>query len=296
MRQTGASEHVQSYFTNLKSNNMTRILGLAAMILIVALSACKEPTTLDPQTVDLTAEEDYATMEYLVNTMEEYIDETVETRDPSADCPEITFARPRGQFPNEITFDFGDGCAGPHGHILSGRIVVNQSAPMKDPGAVRVVTYHNFSIDGVVVVGTKTIENTGTDEASGISLLRSVNLEIVFPNGETASWEGEQQIVQVEGIGTSPRFDDVFEIMGSLSGVNRHGHPFSVTILEPLIRKALCRWLTDGVVSTEVSTSEGIKTRSIDFGHPNDGECDPLALVILADGTQKEIHIHRKWW
>ena len=275
---------------------MKKILGFAAFALLLALTACQQDNSVEPTTIDLVSVEDENTLEYIDNTLDEMIDQVVETRDPGNDCLEITFLNPPGQFPNKVTFDFGDGCEGPHGHELSGKIVVKQSAPMGEPGAIRTVYHDDFSIDGVIISGTRRVENVSAGEETGLVFIRTIDITLTFPNGMTANRSGEQTITQVEGMETDVRFDDVFEITGQVTGTTRNGNTYTSIITEPLIRRLNCRWLTDGVVEHELTTSTEVLTRTIDFGYPNDGECDNLALVTLPDGTEKEIKIHRKWW
>ena len=277
---------------------MWRNIAFFAFALSITLVSCNKDDSIEPvsEDTDLVVEEDLGTIEYIEQTTAEFIDETIETRDPGVGCVEVTFQRPPGEFPNKITFDFGDGCQGPHGHTLSGIITVNQSAPMREPGALRTVTFVDFSFDSIAIAGTKHWENTSTGTGEGVSFTRTVEMELTFPDGSTASWEGTYYVVQVEGADTPERWDDVFETTGSTSGVSRNSVAFTSTITEPLIRKNTCRWTVDGVIEIESTVENEVRVRTIDYGHPNDGECDRLALVTLADGTEKEIIIHRRRW
>ena len=278
---------------------MIKHISFFGLVLAIFLSSCNDSQDVTPvQTsdADLVTSEDVTTIEYLQNELEETVDEIMETRGPGDDCVTFTLTNPPGEFPNTLIIDFGDGCEGPRGHVKSGMIIVEQSAPMAELGAERVVSFKDFFVDNVQVTGSKTLTNTAVDTEGNITLVRSSSLELLFPNGQSVSHTANFTIQQVAGGSTDERFDDIFEITGSAEGVNRFGHSYTATITEPLIRDRSCRWLTDGVIELQVTIEGEVFTRTIDYGHPDDGACDNLALVTLNDGSEKTIRIHRRWW
>ena len=278
---------------------MIKNISFFGLVLAILLSSCndsKDVTPVQIRDADLVTSEDITTIEYLQNELEETVDGIMEIRDPGDSCVTFTLLNPQGEFPNTLIIDFGGGCEGTNGHVKSGMIIVEQSAPMNEPGAIRIVSFKNFFVDSVQVAGTKSLTNTGVDTDGNITLVRSSEIELIFPNGMMASRIVNFTIQQVAGADTDQRFDDVFEITGSAEGVNRHGHAYTATITDPLVRRRNCRWLVDGVIVLEVTIEGEVFSRSIDYGHPNDGECDRLALVTLNDGTEKTIRIHRRWW
>ena len=276
---------------------MNKLLAALAFGIMVVFTACDKDSEVVPQSQQLVViEEDQASIDYVTQTIEEMVDETIETRDPGIDCPEITFAKPRGVFPNTITFDFGVSCEMPNGHILSGKIVVNQTAPMKESGAIRTTSFENFYVDHVSVAGTKVLENITPPGEDGVVLSRTVNVELTFPDGTVVSRSGQYTITQTAGYDTPPRFDDSFEITGSGSGTTSNGTTINSVIMEPLVHSRDCKWISDGLVEFEITNEDGVFIHTLDYGYPNDGECDKLALVTLDDGTEKEITIHRRRW
>jgi len=277
---------------------MLKKTAFFGFVLALSLSSCDNAQDITPTSTNEIAEltttsEDIVSLEYLSNDLEELVDALIETRGPG-DCPEITFDNPQGEFPNTLTIDFGDSCEY-NGHTRSGKIIVYQTANMNEAGASRTTTYENYFTDGIEHTGTKVITNAGVDENGNVTFTRYADIELVFPNGQTVSWTAEYIKVQIAGAETDSRMDDVFEISGSTNGINRMGHQFSSTIIENLVRRRNCRWITDGMITFEVITDEGTKSRTINYGFPNE-ECDNLAEVTFGNGTVKIIRIHKRWW
>jgi hypothetical protein len=229
----------------------------------------------------------------LSNDLDELVGELIETRDPG-DCPDITFEVPQGQFPNTLTIDFGAGCDF-RGHFRSGKIIVYQTAFMIESGASRSMTYENYFTDNVQHTGTKVMTNAGFDEAGNVKFIRYADIQLTFPNGLVTSWTSEYFKTQIEGGNTDILDDNVFEITGSSSGINRNGYEFSSKIIGPLIKRHDCQWNIQGIISFEAVTANGTMTRMIDYGAPN-AECDNLAEVTLANGKVKIIRINKRWW
>lgn len=265
--------------------------GIITLVLAVTIVSCDNESSIDPQVEAFTTSEDITLSEYWMEDTEDLVDTQLETRSPEDDCPVLTWAAPQGEFPNTLTIDFGDGCTGPKGHTRKGQIVVEQSAPMSEANATRVITFVDFFVDDVQILGSKTFVNLGKDSTENISCSRDVEIEMLFPSGNSVSWTTSHLKTQVSGAETTGRLDDVFEITGSSSGVNRNGTAFSSIITESLVKKNACRWITDGTREVTV----GDNTRTVDYGFQNGG-CDNLAFVLLANGETKVIKIHKRWW
>jgi len=289
---------------------MIKRIPFFGLVLALSLASCNDGQDITPSTtIDnselTTTSEDLVSLEYLTNETEEVVDAFVEMREPGdpgnqgnpaghGDCPEITSEKPRGEFPNTLTIDFGDACEH-NGHVRSGKIVATQTAPMNENGASRTLTYEDYFTDGIQHTGTKVMTNAGFDEDGNITFIRYVDLELLFPGGQSASWTAEYIKTQVTGADTDTRKDDVFEISGSATGISRNGYQFTSTIIENLVRRRDCKWLTAGIITFEAITDEGSKSRTIDYGFP-EGGCDNLAEVTLADGTVQVIRIHKRRW
>ncbi len=238
----------------------------------------------------IVSSEDQATAEDFYQDVEDQVDEAIESRGGGGDCPTVTADPDWDTFPRTVTIDFGDSCEGPNGRVRKGQIVVTVTDNLINEGAVRTATFVDFFIDDAQIEGTRTLTNLGYDDNGNITLSRVVSGgQITFPNGEGASWESDVIMTQIAG-GNTPLFflDNVFEITGTASGVNRQGKAYTINILEPLIKKKACPWFVEGVISI---TSENVEV-TLNYGN---GECDRKAILTLPNGTEHEI-LMKKWW
>jgi len=255
---------------------------IALLASIAAFESCKKAENNDlviATAEDLSANEDYS------EQIEMDVDEAVERG--GGECPTVTFAQPQGTWPNTITLDFGVSCTRPDGRVLSGKLIVNQTAEIRSPGAVRTVTHENFFVDGVKVEGTRTWTNNGQNANGQWSYTKvATNMQLTFEDGTTTTWNKTRTSVLLEGGGTPVRLDDVWSSTGSATGVNRNGRDFTATILEPLIKRADCRWISAGILEFSV----GQRTRTLDFG---DGTCDRFGTLTLANGDSYSIRLRR---
>jgi hypothetical protein len=115
------------------------------------------------------------------------------------------------------------------------------------------------------------------------------NGKLTFPSGKTATFESTETVRQTAGGATAAnKTDDVYEIMGTRSGVNRNGKIYTATVTKALVKKGDCQFIVSGIIEiTKESAS-----RSLDYGN---GECDNQGTATLADGTTKVITLKR-WW
>lgn len=272
-----------------------KLLIIAALMLGLFFTACKkeETSTNDLQSEQMVTSLDQTTADDLYEDVDTQVDDAIETRgggDPTG-CPVITISPADGSYPRTMTIDYGtDGCTGPGGRIRKGQIVVTLSDTLIQVGATRTVTFVDFYVDDAHVEGVRTWVNEGFDVNGNITIGRTVaGGKITFPNGDVVTWDADHTMTQVAG-GNTPfiLLDNVFEIAGGSSGVNRNGKAYTMEITTPLIKKFGCPWFVSGVKNLTVEN----KTVTIDYGT---GDCDNKAIVTLPNGTQHEIVI-KKWW
>lgn len=259
------------------------LLLIALVFSVAAFDSCKKADNNDSiitTAEDLSANEDY------VEQIDIDADVAVEERGGGG-CPTVTFAQPEGTWPNTITIDFGPSCTRPDGRVLSGILVVNQTADIRTAGAVRTITHENFFVDGIKVEGTRTWTNNGQN-ADGLWSYTKVatDMKLTFEDGSITTWNKTRTSVLIEGGTTATHWDDVWSSTGTAAGINRNGKDFTATITEPLIKHADCRWISSGVIEFTV----GARTRSLDFG---DGTCDRLGTLTLANGDSYSIRLRR---
>ncbi|MCB9274706.1 MAG: hypothetical protein H6564_11750 [Lewinellaceae bacterium] len=258
----------------------------------LAFTACEKNDTeaiSDTDEAVITGEDETAAANLFQDTEDE-VDYEIETRDPNDDCPTITVTPDDGSFPRTITIDYGtDGCLGLHGRVRKGVVIVTLTDSLNNPGAVRTVTFDNFFVDDAQIQGVKALTNEGYNSAGLPTFSRSVEgASITFPNGDVTSWQASHTVVVIGGSDTPQITDNVIEVSGGSSGVNRHGVAFTVEITTPLVKSKNCPWVESGVKAITTNS----RTRMLDYG---DGECDRVATLTFANGFSRDILI-RRWW
>ncbi len=266
------------------------ILFLIALFAATALfNACKKSEDTVANNADITTSEDLATNEDFSEDIDFAADVAIEERGGGNPCPVVTLAQPWGTWPNTITIDYGtDGCTGPNGdHILKGKIIIVQTAEMFSAGAVRTKTFDNFYVDDAQVQGTKSWTNNGLDANGNWSYTKTAtDMKITYADGTFTTWNHTHTSTLIEGGATPTHWDNVWSTVGNSTGVNRNGVAVTSTIIEPLIKKATCRWISDGVLQF----TRDDKTSTLDFGN---GTCDRFGTLTTANGNTFTIRLRR---
>lgn len=272
------------------------LFALSAFLLAgLLIQSCKKDSESSVSVADQTIAEDLVSYNDLAEftdfevdgqVQENLIDMSVSDR---GSCPTVTYAQPIGNWPNTITLDYSpDGCT-KDGHTFKGQVVIQQTDKMTTVGAVRTVTFNNFSVDGVQIEGSRVFTNEGPNAAGQPVWSKTAAETFTFPDGTQATFNATHSRTLIEGALTPTHLDNVWSITGNYSGVDRKGNAYSGTITSPLIKRILCPWVVQGTIEF---TRNG-NTRTLDFG---DGTCDRDATLTLNDGTVKSIKIHHHWW
>lgn len=273
-----------------------KLLALLIMVALLFTNCRKEELDLDT-----TTSSDYAYSEFVSGDLKNISNEGLEysVNDPdgkteriwylSNGCATITVnpAWPDTTFPKNITIDFGTGCSGMDGRVRSGKVMISSTGRYRSPGASWTVSTENYSINGIGVDATRSVENQGyNDQNHMVFKVENTLKKVTRPDGRSFSYSTTHERSWVEGIetnffddGISGIQDDVYWITGGGSGVNSDGNPFSVAITDKLVVELDCPNVVSGVL--EISP-EGRPTRILDYG---DGTCDNSAIVTINDGT-----------
>ncbi len=282
-----------------------KIIGSTLAACCLLLIACnKEQDFIEKVEADVSQSTELAYIESVSTDVEETVDESLIAPPPpddpasTTDCPVRTLENDPGVFPNTLTLDYGDGCEGPGGKVRSGKIIIVFTDSLHKEGAMRTVSFEEFYVDGVQIMGTKTWENQGIDDAGTITIHKTASLEFSFPDETSATFNTDHTIVKsVEFLRYRDggkwktrikRFLGMVEVTGSSSGVNRAGNTFDAVIVNPLVKPHDCFWFASGVIELTIND----EMRSIDYG---DGACNNAAMVTLPDGTTREINIKPFW-
>ena len=209
-----------------------------------------------------------------------------ELRAAIGDCAEITITPNDSTYPKTITIDFGNGCLGRDGKFRSGAIIVHLTAPLRRPGSVVTITFRNYYVNRVHLEGTKIISNL-SDPPTHKWSVQVVGGKVTFPAGRGYSYQSIKVKTQVEGMDTRIVRDDVYEITGRSQTEFNSGLTITLNTESPLVKKVACPWISDGKLKIKIND----RVLYLDYGFPNNGDCDNKALLYWNNATNQKVII-----
>jgi len=139
---------------------------------------------------------------------------------------------------------------------------------------VLTITLVNFQLNRARVEGTKVISNLG--ENGNIKFTVQVTGgKVTFPNGRGYQYECLKYVKQIVGGATEDIMDDVFSKEGRSKTTFNSGVVITLNTEDPLIKKVICPWVSEGTLKIKVNQ----RAFAIDYGFPNNGDCDNKALL-----------------
>ncbi|PLX01089.1 MAG: hypothetical protein C0594_14490 [Marinilabiliales bacterium] len=277
-----------------------KILILLALLFTTGLiyTACEKETEEDttPDDTDVQAVIDNVKSEEAVastfNTVNHYgineegikdlqADSVVITVDPCVLCD---------SFPKTMTIDFGNGVLGNDMVVRKGKIIAvftgRWGRTTLAAGTEVEISYDNFYVNNVKRTGTVIASYNGENSYGGPSFsTEAVDLKMIFTDGSETVLNGTRTYDWIEGYSDLSQTNDVFEVSGTMTGVDRDGKTYTSAIADgsPLLRDNTCEdtyTFTSGVLEI---TPEGKSSRTLDFG---DGTCDnKIGINILGFET-----------
>lgn len=189
----------------------------------------------------------------------------------------------RGEWPKTVTINFGDGCKGKDGKTRKGKIVSIFTKPAFLPGAVVSTTFINYQVDSFSIEGTHKVTNT----SNGNKL--SFQIEVIngkITNNNSGFWvkhESKREYTQLDGsiIGQNP-FPHGYRITGWTKGSNSNDKTWRTEIVNPLVKKFDCKWISKGKMKIWWSNNDVAAT--LDFGN---GDCDNKAILTYKDKSKE---------
>jgi hypothetical protein len=295
----------------MKKNNW--LLKIASVTLIGAvglISSCKEEDRLTGEdTQDITEEavtdayfqdmDDMSNVAVSKPSDEEFNVEggrvatsfTLTVQDQRMNCqgvvitltvdPASTPATPKG----EIVIDFGTtGCTDNDNNIRTGKLIITYNGRRWQPGSTVVLTTDNYTVNGVLLEGTRTSTNAqnSTGDAPKFQVVLNDG-KATFPDQSVATRESDITWTWVRA--ANPVDDQLIIDPASASGTTRGGRDYTVTVLEALKYKRFCGIAVDGIKQYVINGSKQI---TIDYG---DGTCD-RSVTITVNGVTRNISVN----
>jgi len=186
-----------------------------------------------------------------------------------------------------VTLDFGDGCELPNGHILYGQIEMNYIFDLKSKSTTITKEFKDFFFNEVAVEGVNTIVKTWKNNKGNIQSVKTINVTLTWPDGQTAVRTGTRTREWLKGKETKTWGDNVFLISGNVTTTFKNGTVFTSKIIVPLRREMACRFIVSGAVEI----SKGDRQGTLDYG---DGTCDNKATFTNLEKEVKEITLRKR--
>jgi hypothetical protein len=207
-----------------------------------------------------------------------------ELRGRIGDCATITVTPNDSTYPKTVTIDFGDSCRGRDGKVRSGKLVLHFTGPIRRPGSVVTLTFVNYYVNRLHIEGTKIFKNLSEPPMHKWSI-EVLNGKVSFPNGRGYTYDGIKTVKQIAGMLTNYVRDDVYQITGRSKTVFRNGTTVNINTEDPLIKKVACHWISEGTLKIKIND----RIFYLDFGFPNNGNCDNKALLTWNNGNSQRI-------
>jgi hypothetical protein len=182
-----------------------------------------------------------------------------------------------------LTIDFGaTGCEDLSHNIRKGKLIFTYHGRRFMPESSVVITTENYSINNVILEGTRTLTNrqNSTSDAPRFNVVLTDG-KATFSNATTAT--RESNITWQWNRAANPLDDNLtIEMTSSASGTTRGGRAYEVSLLEDLVYKRHCGIAVSGVKKYVIN---GTKEISIDYG---DGTCD-RSMEVTINGKTRNI-------
>lgn len=211
----------------------------------------------------------------------------LELRGRIGDCATITVTPNDSTYPKTVTIDFGDSCRGRDGKVRSGKIVLHFTGPVRRPGSVVTMTFVNYYVNRVHIEGTKLFKNLSEPPLLHKWSVEVIDGKVTFPGGRGYTYDGIKTVKQIAGMLTNMVRDDVYQITGRSRTIFRNGTTVNINTENPLIKKVACHWINEGTLKIKIND----RVLYLDFGFPNNGDCDNKALLTWNNGNNQRVII-----
>ncbi|MEO7983399.1 MAG: hypothetical protein ABI688_04880 [Bacteroidota bacterium] len=208
----------------------------------------------------------------------------LELRERIGDCATITVSPDDSTYPKTITIDFGDSCRGRDGKIRSGKLVLHFTGPVRRAGSVVTLTFVRYYVNRIHIEGTKIFRNLSDPTLIKWSI-EVIGGQVTFPNGRGYSYDGVKTVTQIAGMLTAVVRDDVYRITGRSQTIFNNGRTVTINTEDPLIKKTACPWISEGTLKIKIND----RVLFLDFGFPNNGNCDNKALLTWNNGNSQRV-------
>ena len=217
----------------------------------------------------------------------------VEDRDDRLDCATIVKDASNTKEAGKITITFSGDCKDDDDDVRTGKMIITWSGGRWFiPGSVHTITLEGYTVNGVVMDGTRTVTNVSTTTSPLTwNIVGSHNS--TWPDGTTAQRTVKRTRQWVRS-STNPLLDkwiisQTDPNTPAETGTNRNGKNYSVQITTPLQYVRACgRRVHIPVIGVKTVTVD-TEVFSVDYG---DGTCDNL-ITVTKNGASKTVKVNK---
>jgi hypothetical protein len=184
--------------------------------------------------------------------------------------------------PPAYIVDFGPtNCQGPDGRFRRGRQRVSFTGLYQFPGSVITVTPLNYFVNDFAVSGQRVTTNKGINANNNLNW--DINSMLIYQHSttrDTISWNSQRNREFTKGALTQTVIDNEWTITGTASANSTAGFSWPASIIQPLLYKNACAWITKGIINIQV---QQLPLRVLDYGS---GNCDNQAIVSIGNRSR----------
>ncbi len=253
-------------------------------LLIISFFSCKDEDENDElvenvdsemvganMTADFTSELDFNVGIDVANNNSSYSNRSTNEVSAMPPCATITVNNTTpGVFPKIFTINFGTGCT-QNGITRSGILTITLSGYVMNNGSTMTIERDNYYVNLRKIEGTIVYTNETTNTSIPKWTRTVTNGKITLPNGAFFTHFGTRTVRQTAGVTTAILADNIYEVISGTHTVNRpNGTTLTSTVVQPLIKKQACNYISQGQLNLQGTFLNGI----LDYGN---NECDNLA-------------------
>ncbi|MCX8490728.1 MAG: hypothetical protein ORN54_06640, partial [Cyclobacteriaceae bacterium] len=217
----------------------------------------------------------------------------VEDRDDRLECATISKEAGNTKDAGKITLTFKGDCKDDDGDVRTGKIAITWSGGVWFvPSSTHTITLENYTVNGVLMEGTRVVKNIITTESSLTSTIQGSH-KSTWPDGTSAA-RTVNRTRQWARSSTSPLqnrwiISQTDPSIPAATGTNRNGKNYSVQITKPLQYVANCgRRIHIPVIGVKTVTVD-TELFTVDYG---DGTCDNL-ITVTKNGVSKTVKVDK---
>ena len=182
-------------------------------------------------------------------------------------CATISLDNASG-YPKTFTVDYGNGCT--IGQIIrKGKLEITISAPIIQTGSIMTIERLDYSINNLKFEGTITYVNKTTNDLVPQWTRTVTNGKFTNYFGQVFTNSGSYTVQKTAGVETPFLLSD--DIYGIIEGqhivTDETGETLTLTVLETLIKKSNCDFISKGKITIKGGLLNGV----VDYGN---NDCD----------------------